>query len=163
MSRIFKHRRSPSQKSPPKLPLVMTDSPHVPLKMAKPFQLYEMSLLPSNTIWVWWWQDFNLRTFRITDSHWTVLRISSSLRAGEQLYITFSDNIWTSRWFHRMYTKGEFPYIEIPRLLYLWVHARTEHLVEYRNSDIRWVVKDHILLTVTKTSLMLSTTRSKRQ
>jgi hypothetical protein len=29
--------------------------------------------------------------------------------------------------------------IEILRLLYLWVHARTEHLVEYRNVDIRWV------------------------
>ncbi len=27
--------------------------------------------------------------------------------------------------------------IEIIRLLYLWVYARTEHLVEYRNTDIR--------------------------
>jgi hypothetical protein len=43
--------------------------------------------------------------------------------------------------------------IDILRLMYLWVHECTEHLAEYRNVDIRWVVNHHILLTSTKTTI----------
>jgi hypothetical protein len=90
---------------------VLTDSPHAPLKMTNRFNYTKCHCCPPTQRHQYGSPygsgDGKTSIYGHSGLHWTVLRISSSLRAGEQLCITFSDNIWTSRWFHHMYTKGE--------------------------------------------------------